>query len=263
MIVYKYYSPEQYNFDALKNHYFWFSKVSKLNDPFDSSSKLLRPSCFRENLLKECNIDEDKLSSIMLQYGTCSFSKDYDNKILWANYADNYRGFVVAFDDSDFNEFNNQYQIWLPYQEVEYVDSILDYDDFNRTFNIRVLGEQYVETVKLFDCLHDGKNRDKLFTFLCSIKSVVWQSEREMRLICAYDVIDNRDRLEKLGIIYNENGYKIPYEPNFVKRIIVGHNASEETKKKLSDVADIFGLKLYMTEPSNIPFNINLINYKL
>ena len=68
MIVYKYYSPEQYNFDALKNHYFWFSKVSKLNDPFDSSSKLLRPSCFRENLLKECNIDEDKLSSIMLQY---------------------------------------------------------------------------------------------------------------------------------------------------------------------------------------------------
>ena len=25
MIVYKYYSPEQYNFDALKNHYFCYS----------------------------------------------------------------------------------------------------------------------------------------------------------------------------------------------------------------------------------------------
>lgn len=262
MIVYKYYSPEQYNFDALKNHYFWFSKVSKLNDPFDSSLKLLRPSCFRENLLKECNIDGDKLSSIMSQYGTCSFSKDYDNKILWANYADNYRGFVVAFDDNEFEKLYDLYLIRLPYQEVEYVDSILDYDDFNRTFNIRVLGEQYDETVKLCDCLLDERNRDKLFTFLCSIKSVVWLFEREMRLICAYDVIGNKDRLEKLGIIYHENGYIIPYKLSFVKKIIVGHNACEETKKKLSDIADIYGIMLYITEPSNIPFNLNLTSYE-
>lgn len=263
MIVYKYYSNIEYNFDALKNHYFWFSKVSKLNDPFDSSSKLLQPSCFRENLLKECNIGDDKLSSIMSQYGTCSFSKDYDNKILWANYADNYKGFVVAFDDNYFEELFKQYLIRMPYQEVMYVDSILDLDDLNRTFKIRVLGERYDETVKLWDCLKCDKNRDKLFTFLCSLKNVVWQPEQEMRLICAYDVINNKDRLEKLGIIYNENGYKIPYhQPSVIKGIIVGHNASEETKKELSDIADVYGIKLFMTEPSSIPFNINLISYE-
>ena len=34
-LIYKYYAPNEYNLDALLNHYFWFSKRECLNDPFD------------------------------------------------------------------------------------------------------------------------------------------------------------------------------------------------------------------------------------
>ena len=34
-LIYKYYAPNEYNLDALLNHYFWFSKRECLNDPFE------------------------------------------------------------------------------------------------------------------------------------------------------------------------------------------------------------------------------------
>lgn len=34
-MIYKYYAPTNYNMDALKKQYFWFSKAKYLNDPYD------------------------------------------------------------------------------------------------------------------------------------------------------------------------------------------------------------------------------------
>ena len=41
--LYKYYSAKKHNFDAVRDGEFFFSKVSKLNDPFDASFKLIEP----------------------------------------------------------------------------------------------------------------------------------------------------------------------------------------------------------------------------
>lgn len=43
MILYKYYSDAKYNFEALLNENFFFSKTCKLNDPFDASFQLVKP----------------------------------------------------------------------------------------------------------------------------------------------------------------------------------------------------------------------------
>ncbi len=38
------------------------------------------------------------------------------------------------------------------------------------------------------------------------------------------DVTENKNRLEKIGIEFLENGYKIPFPEECVREIIIGHN---------------------------------------
>lgn len=103
MNVYKYYSPQTYNFEALIEGYFYFCKVSKLNDPYDASFDLIQSPNFKEKILPKL---APNAKNIMADYGTYSFCEEKDNKVLWALYADNYRGFVVEYDDSSFESLN-------------------------------------------------------------------------------------------------------------------------------------------------------------
>ena len=77
-MLYKYYSPQPHNFEAVINGKFYFSKVCKLNDPFDSNFKLVEP--YKEFLRKvPIAPNADK---IIGNYGTCSFSEEANNKHL-------------------------------------------------------------------------------------------------------------------------------------------------------------------------------------
>ena len=52
-MLYKYYPPTEYTYDALQKGYFFFNKVSRQNDPYDASFKLLQADFLLEDLRRK------------------------------------------------------------------------------------------------------------------------------------------------------------------------------------------------------------------
>lgn len=82
---------------AIVSNYLWCSNYRALNDPMEgfyrTSPWVARQSSFEE-LSRE--ILEGKRS-----FGICCFSDTYENELMWAHYADNYKGICVAYSTND------------------------------------------------------------------------------------------------------------------------------------------------------------------
>ena len=247
MKVYKYYSPQSYNFEALSENYFYFCKVSKLNDPYDASFDLIQSPQFLKFIDP---IIVPNAKETMESYGTCSFCEECDNKVMWALYADNYSGFVVEFEDDTFESITNELSARVSYQKVVYKEECPNLDDMNYTFNYRAYDGK-IQTIKLEDCLQDFKTMDKLFTHLCSYKNIVWEKECERRLITGKDIIDRANPKVK----YETGGYKIPIPQGAIKGIIIGHNFLKDRYCYIGEVARNLGIPVRKTKVCR-PFNI-------
>jgi len=93
--LYRYRSLARFDqeLDAIKEGYLYCSPYKNLNDPMEglfSSSQVLRKSeDYRE--IRSAIIDNNS------QIGMCSFSEVYDHELMWAHYADQFRGICVAY----------------------------------------------------------------------------------------------------------------------------------------------------------------------
>ena len=102
-LIYKYYAPNEYNLDALLNHYFWFSKRECLNDPFDVANfkrgqKVLTFDAeLLQNTFLAMGLSEEKAKQRIHEYAICSFTRNELNKQMWAYYAKDYSGWCLAF----------------------------------------------------------------------------------------------------------------------------------------------------------------------
>ena len=145
-MLYKYYSPQPHNFEAVINGKFYFSKVCKLNDPFDSNFKLVEP--YKEFLRKvPIAPNADK---IIGNYGTCSFSEEANNKHLWALYTDSYKGFVIEYNKEKLEEISNIISAPCPLHPVDYRKELLCLNDVNAQFELEVNGEIVSSGTTLF-----------------------------------------------------------------------------------------------------------------
>lgn len=267
-MVYKYYSPTEYNFDALSKGYFFFSKVSKLNDPFDCSFKLIEQS---KKFLQHLGFinREKEASDIMKQYGTCSFSRLKGNKRMWALYANNYQGFCVEFDDKQFDtpriiSWENEIPIITenktnkedsPYHymikgDIGYVQKELDFDDFAICGYRELLNDDSIIEYPIGACLHDDKMKDILFARLCFTKEKhSWESEEEFRLLVGNYI----DFMPESFKITTDAGYKILFHKSIVSSITIGHNFSISNLKLLIDMIEQYpNAQLYITVPSKV-----------
>lgn len=250
MRVYKYYPPRQHHFDALKNGYFFFCKVSKLNDPYDASFDLLNKSPIF--LQKIAPLLDHNAKNIMSQYGSCSFCEEKDNKVLWALYADNYKGFVVEYEDTYFEKINDILLARVPYQKVVYKEDLPNLDKADYEFNYYDL-EGKLETIIIKDCT-DIKSLDKVFVHLCCYKNCIWEKEKEWRLIVGMDISNGSNP----KVDYTENGYKIPIPLNAVKSIIIGHNFSDDSLNCIKEISNKYQVGVFKTKamkPFDIEFN--------
>ena len=255
--VYKYYSPTDYNFDALENHYFFFSKAEKLNDPFDVSSKLINVSpCFKEYIEKSLkgNINFSN------KYGTCSFSKNGCNKPMWASYADNYSGFVVEYDEERFVELTKELMTPIPYFDVHYVDSCPNLDRKDTIIYYKNIGDKAELSFRIGDICHNGcineKQIDRIFQYLWSIKEKDgWKHEQEKRMFLGEIPLNSGSHMVK----QEDNGYKVRFPEYFVKRIIVGYNMSSDNIEKMKNIARKYGMDmLHEISVSDIPFVLEI-----
>lgn len=242
-MLYKYYSPQKYNFDAVENGDFFFSKAFKLNDPFDTSLELAQPfTKFMERIKGRLDSNAKR---IMDEYGVCAFSEIRDNKHLWALYADSYKGFVVGYDKERLDTLSGLLSMRCPLRPVIYRDELFDLDDYDSSFSLLVDDEIQTHTVR--EAFGDGKTMDKLWEYLCLTKEkAIWQNEKEWRYFAGMDVLTRQDgRIEK-----EVNGYKLPIPEGAVKEIIVGHNMEEKNFSYVCAIVRKYGLnKILKTKP--------------
>lgn len=252
-IVYKYYPPTDYTFDALENGYFFFSKAAKLNDPFDCSFKLITGFDLTQELIRRGWIPAES-EDIINEYATCSFSQKKDSKHMWTFYAENYSGILVGFDEERFEELPDKYSTRILYYNVQYIDSMLNFDCPCTEFKTNLVFDD-IRTYKISD-LND-KTLDAFFEYLCTIKEKkTWQEEVEKRLIVASEFIRNKNKLTEKGVEFLDNGYKIPMPDNCIKEIYVGHNITTENLGKVREIAKKHNVQTIRETTFGEPFDV-------
>ena len=263
MIVYKYYPPTRYTKDALLKNYFFFNKVSKQNDPYDASFKLIQSPRYIDALLNKSM--HPHAEQILKDYGTCSFAQRNDNKHMWAFYATNYEGVVIGYDEEYLMGLSQQFLANIPYVEVVYEDGLPDVDNDLAVFKpLYIQGDlKLTHAVKFCKAPCDAKTLEHLFVYLCSLKEKqTWGNEEERRLIAAGQIIrpTNQKRLKNKNIGYLPNGYTIPFPKESVKEIILGHNCSLAHKfiKRLIQKYKNAEIKQTICKT---PFSIDIIPY--
>lgn len=261
MLLYKYYSPKQHNFNALREQKFWFASNKLLNDPYDlNSGKAIldfhttKTINIRQRIKTVCSMvtAPDKVVDLYIafckeveQYASCSFSTNPIDRLMWAHYADSYNGFCLGFevpdDKIDIHLFPQQH-----WHKVVYTDQMpksLIYTT-RRDVGIPINGilrEEYRQETKiqniedslaiksLYECVSDfDKSLDKqaatnyVIQMLC-IKAQEWVYEQEIRLI--------------VGIKSNQNGELVSWGHDItLQEIILGSGFDKNNEVILKDI---------------------------
>lgn len=212
MILYKYYSPQCHNFQAVLDGNFWFSTNKILNDPYDLNCgkalwnmPITKTIQFKNRILEGLKIllqekkNTDKvqdcyesIKSTILQFASCSFSRNCIDRLMWAHYADSYSGFCIGYE-IDKDSINNFHSVLYTDQITE---SLLKVPK-NNTKNDEIINEREAygaegNTISLKSylsvCLDSylnrktQKNEEYVERMLC-IKAQEWSYEQEVRLI--------------------------------------------------------------------------------
>lgn len=105
-VLYKFYSLNINNLDALFNNYFYLSNPGDFNDPFDCNINLIENNDTNE--MKKLQIPQrNKYGNI----GVSSFSETIDNHLMWAHYTNNYQGFALKFKGNNIQVFPQKGQL--------------------------------------------------------------------------------------------------------------------------------------------------------
>jgi len=139
--------------EAIEEGYLFCAAYRDLNDPMEglfSSSKLLRES-------EDYRTIRDSIRDNKSQIGMCSFSEVHDPELMWAHYADQFRGICIA------------------YSFLKLRDGLADNVSF-----VRMFYNETVPTIRLSE-----QAPDELAKMVLSYKNYRWLYEREWRMFAS------------------------------------------------------------------------------
>ncbi len=153
--LYRYRSLKEFDreMEAIERGYLFCAAYRTLNDPMEglfTSSKLLRES-------EDYRIIRDSIRDNKSQLGMCSFSEVHDHELMWAHYADQFRGICISYNFSKLR------------------DGMADDITFARMFY-----NETVPTIRLSD-----QGPDELAKMVLSYKNYRWLYEREWRMFAS------------------------------------------------------------------------------
>jgi hypothetical protein len=122
--VFKYFSINSNLKKTLKENYFWLSKPTDFNDPFDCNENLVLYNLTEKNIeglvktkvtgrrqerrkkirsyKKQSEVFKKALRStlpdVIRNQGICCFSKTHKNILMWSHYADKHKGICIGFN---------------------------------------------------------------------------------------------------------------------------------------------------------------------
>ena len=239
MGIFKYYSPQDYNFMAFCKNQIFFSRPSNLNDPFDTSDLLIRPY---KKFCKEVNLTNP--NPLFESFGVCCFTKSEkaDNRHLWSLYANSYKGYALEFNEKS---FDNIYYMPCHFLPVKYSSRPLNLNSLTAKFvdehgNEHTIKECIDEHIKK----GDEMPLERLFMHLLHYKdSTIWQNESEYRMIMG------RTKPIKCRIQELSNGFLMTLLPDAIKSITIGFNMSGDNKQMLKNCAKHKGIPVYEAVP--------------
>ncbi len=165
MILYHFLNTE-YGLEAIKNRRLKISRIMELNDPFEFLGAKIHKQDSRValNKMKE---------SIAKKNGILSFSKTWQNPVLWGHYADKNKGICLGFD------VTKNYPI-----KINYVVSRLK---IPKKLQSLFENPTYVSDLHWKDIIENRKGEEYqiLFSFMekiLSTKFVHWKYEEEYRI---------------------------------------------------------------------------------
>jgi hypothetical protein len=156
-----------------------------------------------------------------------SFTTDYDNRNMWENYADKYRGFCVEYDFRRINPQNSN-EIW----KILFLSPVTYHRVFNE-FNTKIITDAIIQKLvsqKEFNMDLEELNFEIHEHML--MKKDDYKSEKEWRLIL---------KAEHKGLI----------EFPFTSRIILGKDIDDSDEKILLGIA----------RDKGIPIEKQILNY--
>ena len=146
--VYKFFSTNLYNIEALKEKYIYLTHFSKFNDPFDCNFNLIDFS--KQNKKSNQKKKEKSLIENFKNIGVSCFSRKNDSILMWSHYAENHKGFCIEF-------YNNRNEYDLNPLDINYI--------------------------KNFKNINYYTNKKDALCHMLYTKSVEWEYEQELRLV--------------------------------------------------------------------------------
>jgi Protein of unknown function (DUF2971) len=251
MILYKYLAPERV--DVLQKSHIRYTQPILFNDPFESrpffsfgSIDWVQQALNGE--IEEGKLDREKAAEVVKaiesvglesaeevirlmswvlyagMFGILSLTEKPDNLLMWAHYAYRHEGFVIGFN-----------------VEHEYFTHLIDVDNAISEFGkVKYSIERPRKISERLDVA------DIYFT-----KSLEWEYEQEWRIIRPL----NFKQMNDISDIIESNPWPIflfAFPPSCVESVIIGCNASEETKSIikgiLNESTDYSHVMLYESE---------------
>lgn len=137
--------------DAIEQHYVFCPTYPEMNDPMESlyaATQRVREKCDYEDFVRD--VQDEKLG-----IGIASFCEAWDNEVMWAHYANGFRGICVAYS----------------------VSKLMDGLDDQHSLARIVYGDQPFSM-----SLNGRRNQSDSARAILSAKNPMWTYEREWRL---------------------------------------------------------------------------------
>lgn len=264
MSLYKFVGEKR--IDIIENLSIRLTQPLQWNDPFE-----MRPFYFDDNrpefvgeLFSPEYIAILEIEKLINEYFvSLSLTTNPANLLMWAHYAENHRGFLIEFDETnDFFKDTRKILFKIPYS------------------NIRpILSKQSVINLiqEIVTTLQKGDGVDLIdFQRLTTIfhKSIDWKEEHEWRLITLTNFSNNIDILKKTRSSYYSFGFDTPainkirsdyvalfdLPPESIKSITFGCNVNQNLRRKIYFLREsnrLFNhLKLYQALMDNKEYKL-------
>ncbi|MDE5423584.1 DUF2971 domain-containing protein [Ancylomarina sp. DW003] len=178
MKLYKYLTHNTQSTGSLVNHYSWFSKPSYFNDPFDGT--LISNDYMRTHFLNSQKV--------------LCLSKENDNLLLWAHYANSHYGYCVEYTDYTDQELEllkkkGVFPMETPNEKLAILRNAVDVEYWNNQQIEEYISSFPSDDIKLIEQWKASKAEGKEEEFLNHmnksnwIKHELWKYEKEKRII--------------------------------------------------------------------------------
>ena len=232
--LFRFSRADYYNIRGLETESLFLSPIGTMNDVFEGLS-----SDASEKALK--HLDEiGEMAYIK------SFSENWENLLMWAHYADSYKGMCVEYDFSQVcpELFYHLFPVY--YSRKRFLHQELEYS-LDEMHDLKKANDECDEPIDVFYI------QDILSLFL--VKPQVWEYEKEWRFIATYPQLNNSaDDIddEEPPQLYMLNSQTISVK-NCIKGVYLGPRIGKLEKEHIKEICEskLGGIPVYSLSLSN------------